>query len=265
MGSDIIKRKVIMINVARFYNTPNYFSYSPINLSEEIMAPLIREICNFDPSFRKLYQTLLDQLPAVLSKEALALQQFTEILKEMSDAIANIKSKAIVTRSELANIRDNLALSIREAKTQLDELNAQKQALLGQKEVIEKQINAKKAEIEGYMIAFWIFNWIIALILESIKPFDDALNEIKAKLAANQREIESLENTERTTQQLLDQSIDLFNSNQQLCTQCDNLQGNIDNIQNSLKRLDTESRFLHAKLVALEKDWSGLMDIANRE
>lgn len=252
-----------MLSVARFHSPPLYFSYSDINLSEEVMTPLIREIRLYDPSFKKKYQTLSDQLPAVLTGDTLAIQRFTEILEEMSNKIASIKSKALTTRNELANVRDNLAQSIRNAKTKLDELSAKKQGLTSQKEVIEKQINAKKAEINGYMTAFWIFSWIIALILESIKPFDGALNDIKATLAANQREIESLENNERTTQQLLDQSINLFNSNQQLCTQCDSIKGNIDNIQNSLKRLDTESRFLKAKLVTLDKDWSGLMDIVN--
>jgi hypothetical protein len=48
------------------------------------------------------------------------------------------------------------------------------------------------------MTAFWIFSWIIALILESIKPFDAALNEIKVKLSAKQREIENLDTDEKT-------------------------------------------------------------------
>ena len=59
----------------------------------------------------------------------------------------------------------------------------------------------------------------------------------------------------------MDQSIELFNSNQQLCTQCDAMQGNINNIQDSLKRIDLESHFLKPKLMTLEKDWSGLMNI----
>ena len=87
------------------------------------------------------------------------------------------------------------------------------------------------------------------------------MNEIKDKLVAKEREIENLDNNEKKIQQLLDQSIELFNSNQQLCTQCDAMQGNINNIQDSLKRIDLESHFLKPKLMTLEKDWSGLMNI----
>ena len=146
----------------------------------------------------------------------------------------------------------------------MDALSAEKESLIGQKQVLERQIQAKKDEINGYMTAFWIFSWIIALILESIKPFDAALNEIKSKLAAKQQEIANLDNQTKSMQQSLNQSIDLFNSNQQLSTQCDTMQNNITNIQSSLKRLDVESHFLKAKLMTLEKDWSGLMVIVNQ-
>lgn len=251
-----------MFNLARSNDiNPAYFSYSAINLSTDVMTPLIHIIRDYDPSFRKNYQMLSDTLPGVLTGDTLAIQQFTEILNSINDKVTYIKSQSITTRNQLSNIRDDLAQSIRDTKTTLEKLTAEKEGLNGQKEVIERQIKAKKAEIDGYMTVFWIFSWIIALILESIKPFDAALNEIKDKLVAKEREIENLDNNEKKIQQLLDQSIELFNSNQQLCTQCDAMQGNINNIQDSLKRIDLESHFLKPKLMTLEKDWSGLMNI----
>jgi chromosome segregation ATPase len=255
----------MMFNLAKSYSTSleNVYLYSSVDLSRDVMTPLIHIIRDYDPDFRKHYQELSEQLPQVLTGNSLAITQFTERLNSIKDKISRIKNLSILTRSQLATIRDDLAQSIRNTKTTLDELTAQKEGLNGQKQVIEKQISAKKAEIDGYMTAFWIFSWIIALILESIKPFDAALNEIKDKLAENQREIENLDSNEKNTQQLLDDAIDLFNSNQRLSTSCDVMQGNINNIQDSLKRLDLESHFLKAKLVTLEKDWSGLINIVN--
>lgn len=253
-----------MFNLARSYNvgTAN-ISYSAMDLSADIMTPFIQSIRNYDPSFRKNYQILSDKLPTVLTGDSLAIQEFTEILNSINDKVIHIKNQSISLRNQLSTIRDDLAKSIRDAKTKLEELTAEKEGLSAQKQVIEKQINAKKAEIDGYMTAFWIFSWIIALILESIKPFDAALNEIRDKLSSKQREIDNLDMDEKNTQQLLNQSIDLFNSNQRLSTQCDAIQGNINNIQNSLKRINLESHFLKAKLMTLEKDWSGLMNIVN--
>lgn len=253
-----------MFNLARSYTADlANVSYSSMDLSADVMTPLMHTLRDYDPNFRKNYQTLSDKLPAVLTGDSLAIQQFTEVLSSINDKVIHIKNQSTTTRNQLGNIRDDLAKSIRDTKTKLEELTAEKEGLGAQKQVIEKQIKAKKAEIDGYMTAFWIFSWIIALILESIKPFDAALDEIKDKLTAKQREIENLDTDEKNTQQLLNQSIDLFNSNQQLCTQCDAMQGNINNIQNSLKRIDLESHFLKAKLMTLEKDWSGLMNIVN--
>lgn len=246
------------------YSNYVYYAYSSLDLSKDLTMPLMVNIRDYDPTFKKNYQTLADQLPGVLKGDLLAIQQFTGTLNSISDKIIEIKNKTFSTRNELATLRDGLAQTIRDTQTKLDELSAEKESLLGQQEVLEKQIKAKKAEIEGYMIAFWIFSWIIALILESIKPFDAALNKIKNQLATKQREIENLNENEKNTQQLLNQSFDLFNTNQQLLTQCDALKGNIENIQSSLKRLDVESHFLKAKLTTLEKDWSGLMDLVNQ-
>ncbi len=219
-----------MFNLARSYNagTAN-ISYSAMDLSANVMTPLIHSIRDYDPNFRKNYQILSDKLPAVLTGDALAIQQFTEVLSPINDKVIHIKNQSDTIRNQLSNIRDDVARSIRDAKTKLEELTAEKEGLGAQKQVIEKQIKAKKAEIDGYMTAFWIFSWIIALILESIKPFDAALNEIKDKLTVKQREIDNLNTDEKNTQQLLNQSIDLFNSNQQLSTQCDAMQGNINN------------------------------------
>lgn len=254
-----------MLNLAFNANpSPVYYSYSSMDLSTDVIRPLITSIRDYDPSFKENYQVLSDKLSDVIKGDTSATQQFIYRLNLITDNVSDIKNKAIDTRNKLGNTRDQLAQSIRSTQTKLDELSAEKKGLVGQQEILEKQIKAKKDEINGYMIAFWIFSWVIALILESIKPFDAALNEIKNKLAANQREIENLDQNEKNTQQLLNQSIDLFNSNQQLCTQCDAIQGNINNIQASLKRLDVESHFLKAKLTTLEKDWSGLMDIVNQ-
>lgn len=253
-----------MFNLARFYNAVAVnIAYSSMDLSADAMTPLMHSIREYDPHFRKNYQILSDKLSALLTGNSLAIQQFTEALSSINDKVIDIKNQTIMLRNQLSNIRDDLAKSIRDAKTKLEELTAEKEGLNAQKHVIEKQINAKKAEINGYMAAFWIFSWIIALILESIRPFDAALNEIKAKLAVKQREIENLDADEQHTQQLLNQSIDLFNSNQKLSTQCGAMQGNINNIQASLKRIDLESHFLKAKLMTLEKDWLGLMNIVD--
>jgi chromosome segregation ATPase len=241
-----------------------YYSYSSMDLSVDVIRPLVSSIRDYDPHFKENYQTLSNQLAAVVSKDTSAMQLFTAVLSSIRDKIVDIKNTAFITRNELANIRDQLALSIRNTQTKLDALSAEKESLIGQKQVLERQIQAKKDEINGYMTAFWIFSWIIALILESIKPFDAALNEIKSKLAAKQQEIANLDNQTKSMQQSLNQSIDLFNSNQQLSTQCDTMQNNITNIQSSLKRLDVESHFLKAKLMTLEKDWSGLMVIVNQ-
>lgn len=253
-----------MFNLARSYNAGSAnISHFSMDLSVDVMTPLMQSIRDYDPNFKKNYQTLSDRLPAVLTGDSLAIQQFTVILSSINDKVIHIKNQSVTMRNQLSSIRDDLAKSIRDAKTKLEELTVEKEGLNAQKQVIEQQINAKKSEIDGYMTAFWIFSWIIALILESIKPFDAALNEIKVKLSAKQREIANLDTDEKNTQQLLNQSIDLFNSNQQLSTQCDAMQGNINNIQNSLKRIDLESHFLKAKLMTLEKDWSGLMNIVN--
>lgn len=253
-----------MFNLSRSFNAGSAnISYLSTDLSANVMTPLMQSIRDYDSNFRKNYQTLTDKLPAVLKKDSLAIQQFTVIISSINDKIIHIKNQSAIMRNQLSSIRDDFAKSIRDTKTKLEELAVQKEGLSAQKQVIEKQINAKKSEIDSYMTAFWVFSWIIALILESIKPFDAALNEIKVKLSAKQREIENLDTDEKNTQQLLNQSIDLFNSNQQLSTQCDAMQGNINNIQNSLKRIDFESHFLKAKLMTLEKDWSGLMNIVN--
>lgn len=254
----------IMFNLARSYPaaTAN-ISYFGRDLSADGMTALMQSIRGYDPHFRKNYQTLSDKLPTVLTGDSLAIQQFTEVLSSINDKVIHIKNQSITLRNQVSNIRDDLAKSIRDAKTKLAELTVEKEGLNAQKHVIEKQINAKKAEIDSYMIAFWIFSWLIALILESIKPFDAALNEIKDKLAAKQREIENLNTDEKNIQQLLNQSIELFNSNQKLSTQSDAMQGNINNIQTSLNRIDLEAHFLKANLMTLEKDWSGLMNIVN--
>lgn len=253
-----------MFNLDRSYNTGlANISYFSMDLSVDIMTPLIQSIRDYDPNFRNDYQLLSNKLSTVLTKDSLAIQQFTTMLNSINDKVIYFKNQSVSMRNQLSNIRDDLAKLIRNAKTKLEELIIEKEGLIAQEQIIEKQIKAKKAEIDGYMIAFWIFSWIIALILESIKPFDAALNEIKVKLSTKQREIENLNMDEKNTQQLLNQFIGLFNSNQQLSTQCDAIQDNINNIQNSLKRIDLESHFLKAKLVTLEKDWFGLMNIVN--
>ncbi|EDP46038.1 hypothetical protein [Rickettsiella grylli] len=254
-----------MSNLALHSNPSIIFSaYSSLDLSKDIILPLTENIHDYDPIFKENYQILLNYLPDVLKQDALVIQQFTSTLNSICNKVLEIKNKTFIIRNELGTIRDGLAQSIRDTQSKLDELSAEKESLIGQKQVLEKQIKAKKAEIDGYRIAFWLFNWIIAIILESIKPFDAALNEIKRELAAKQREIENLNDNEKRSQQLLNQSVDLFNVNLQLLTQCDTIKGNIENIQSSLKRLDVESHFLKAKLTTLEKDWSNLMEIVTQ-
>lgn len=223
-----------------------------------VMSPLINFIFNYDPQFRKSQLELLD-LANTINNDKSATQQFISLLDTITAQVIEIKKQSMQTRDELARIRDDLILAIRNAETKIDELEREKTALQGQKEVLEKEIRSAREKIEIYETIAW-FIPIVGPILNLLRVFDSQLDGTRAQLAHNRQEIDDLVYQKKTTQQLCDESKTSLTANQKLINSCDVIQNNINNIQSSLKRLE-ESRLLKGKLIALEKDWSVLMDI----
>ncbi|MGC1854468.1 MAG: hypothetical protein WA659_03750 [Candidatus Aquirickettsiella sp.] len=95
-----------------------------------------------------------------------------------------------------------------------------------------------------------------------IQELTEDITERKTQLDNTQQEIQSLTTDRDYNQQVLEESMTALDANQRLTSSCDNIQNNISNIQISLKRLDKLS-LLKNKLIALETDWSALMNIVN--
>lgn len=242
------------------YDEMTYYSMG-MDASRELMKPLINSIYAYNPLFRQSHKELFNKVADVLNTDKLAIQQFTESLITMGDKISSIKKDSLSTRNELARIRDDLLLSVRSAQSMIDQLEAQKSGLQGRKETLEKQISNKQEEIAIYKALSWIIP-ILAIILESVRAFDSLLEETKSQLDNTMQEIQSLTTDKNHNQQVLEESMTALNANQRLTTGCDNIQNNISNIQISLKRLEKLS-LVKNKLIALDNDWSVLINIVN--
>lgn len=227
------------------------------NSSREPINTLIHTICDYDPLFKQAYQKLCDQIADVINENKFVIQQFKEALTMIQNKITNIKKISLSTKNELTGIRNDLSFSIRTTETKLDQLEEEKVGLQGQKEVLEQQIRQQEADLKK----IWILP-IAGILLAIIRAAFSILDTANLELKNTEEKIRSLTTEKNHTLQLLKESTAALNTNLRLTTACNTLQNNITNILTSIKRIKNLSS-LKNKLIALEKDWTTLMNIVN--
>lgn len=249
------------------YQDSDEITYYSIGMdsARELIKPLINSIYDYDPVFKQAYEDLSNKVTHVVNKDMLVIQQFTDSVITIKDKISDIKKDSGNIKNKLANNQDDLILSIRSTENQLVQLHNEKIALLARKEILAEELKQQQKAIAKYKeLSIWgnMLIPFLSVLLEKVRAFDSLLDEAKTRLNYTQNQINSLTARQDYNEQILKKSMVAFDYHQQITTACDIIQNNINNIQTSLKRLET-LRLLKFKLIALNKDWSVLMNIVN--
>lgn len=239
--------------------------------AEAIIKPLVDKVKSYDSQFNKNCNQLFELIELVGDNNAPAINQFKNLLDEISINVQDIQILALSSQNELNSLREKISKRISNLATEINQLEIEHGQLTRKVNLLIDEIHALQQELDD--LKWW---WLLCLIPITCLWLPPLIQEVGYKKSQKQEELhrktselnsnynrldfqkkqqESLI-VERNECNTLLASVSTSNST------CIFIVNNISGINEILDNIDSENtpRLLRRQLMILQKNWEDLVN-----
>ncbi|WP_342227000.1 HBL/NHE enterotoxin family protein [Rickettsiella endosymbiont of Rhagonycha lignosa] len=239
--------------------------------AEVIIQPLVDKVKSYDSQFNKNCNQLFELIELVGDGNASAINQFKNLLDDISINVQDIQILAQSSQNELNSLREKISKSISNLATEINQLEIEQGQLSREISLLVDEIRALQQELDD--LRWW---WMLCLIPITCLWLPTLIQEVAYKKSQKQEELnrktsELNSNYSRLDFQKKQQQSLIIEHNE--CntllasvstsnSTCIFIVNNISGIAEILDNIDSENtpRLLRRQLMILQKNWEDLVN-----